>query len=110
MATLIKCFELYLFTKLVYRAVEKIIFLIMHPLIIASYNCFTKIKLLPTILPTSTQVRWRKKTGGWRKPRWLPMAKSKIFRINQHPYEAPEEAQLRNNLLEEYYRILTSLR
>lgn len=82
----------------------------MHSLIFASYNCFSKMKLLPNILPISTQVRWKKKTGGWRKPRWLPMAKSKVFRIPQHPYVAPEEIQLQKDLLEEHYRILGSLR
>ncbi|GBM23566.1 hypothetical protein AVEN_196642-1 [Araneus ventricosus] len=56
----------------------------------------------------SMQLRWKKIPI--RKPRWLPMAPSKLFRIPEHPYVPPDEKQLIEDLLEEYYRKIESLR
>ncbi|CAL1298831.1 unnamed protein product [Larinioides sclopetarius] len=55
----------------------------------------------------SVQLRWKKIPI--RKPRWLPMAPSKLFRIPQHPYVPPDEKQLIEDLLEEYYTKIVSL-
>ncbi|KAF8774731.1 putative 28S ribosomal protein S26 like protein [Argiope bruennichi] len=54
------------------------------------------------------QLRWKKIPI--RKPRWLPMAPSKLFRIPEHPYVPPDEKQLIEDLLDEYYRKIESLR
>ncbi|PRD26052.1 UNVERIFIED_CONTAM: mRpS26 [Trichonephila clavipes] len=61
-----------------------------------------------TVPSISIQLRWRKIPK--RKPRYLPMAPSKVFRIPQHPYVSPDEQQLRDDLLDEYYTKVESLR
>lgn len=80
----------------------------MHPLILSNYNMFSRVKLLPRVLPVTYHIRFRKTPK--RKPRWLPMAKSKVFRIPQHPYVPPEQKELELELLDEYNRIIESLR
>lgn len=80
----------------------------MQPLIFVSSNCISKIKLFPTVFPVFSQVRWKKIPK--RKPRWLPMAPTKVFRIPQKMYVPPDEKQLEDDMLEEYYRNLESLR
>ncbi|XP_015928974.1 small ribosomal subunit protein mS26 [Parasteatoda tepidariorum] len=55
------------------------------------------------------QLRWRRKEPK-RKPLWMPTAKSKLFRIPQHPYVSEEEKDLIDDLLDEYYIKLESLR
>ncbi|GFT69390.1 probable 28S ribosomal protein S26, mitochondrial [Nephila pilipes] len=54
------------------------------------------------------QLRWKKIPK--RKPKFLPTAASKLFRIPEHPYVPPDEKQLIDDLLEEYYRKIDSLR
>lgn len=79
----------------------------MFPLTAGSYNSIARLRLHSMILSACNQVRWRKPPK--RKPRWLPMAACKVFRIPQHPYVSPEEKQLEDDLLDEYYRKVDSL-
>lgn len=75
----------------------------------ASFSTILKLREASIKIPsTCVQLRWRKEPK--RKPKWLPTAPSKVFRIVEHPYESPEEKQLKLDLLEEYYRKLESLR
>ncbi|XP_054716587.1 probable 28S ribosomal protein S26, mitochondrial [Uloborus diversus] len=59
-------------------------------------------------MPSCVQLRWRKIPV--RKPKWKPMAASKLYRIPKHPEVSPEEAELHVNLMDEYYRKVESLR
>lgn len=74
----------------------------------ASLNCLTKLKVIRSNIFVCTQLRWKKEPK--RKPRWMPMAKSKVFVIHEKMYVPPDERQLEDDLLEEYYRNIESLR
>jgi len=74
----------------------------------ASLNSLTKLKVIRSNIVVYTQLRWKKEPK--RKPRYLPMAQSKVFVIPEKMYVPPDEQQLADDLKEEYYRHLNSLR
>ncbi|KRT79044.1 hypothetical protein AMK59_7249, partial [Oryctes borbonicus] len=67
-----------------------------------SLNNITKISTLPT---TNLQIlRWR------RKPRWVPVAKSKMFRVPQRPVISEDEAMEIKRLFNNYRTQMKSIR
>ncbi|KAG8190127.1 hypothetical protein JTE90_026695 [Oedothorax gibbosus] len=75
-----------------------------------SFSTFLKLREASVKIPsTYVQLRWLKKEPK-RKPKWLPTAPSKLYRIIEHPYVSPEEKQLQLDLHEEYYTQIESMR
>ncbi|KFM82070.1 putative 28S ribosomal protein S26, mitochondrial, partial [Stegodyphus mimosarum] len=73
-------------------------------------KCFRCVRAADVRLavPVITQLRWKKIPR--RKPKWLPTAPSKLYRIPEHPYVPPDEKELILELLDEYNRKIESLR
>lgn len=68
---------------------------------------FMKLKLIHSFGPT-IPVRW--KMNMKRKPKYLPVAPSKLYNIPEHPDVPYEEKKLDEDLLYDYYTKLNSLR